>query len=56
MGIVIFFGGILLGFLLGFIGMALLSVMNYRLQCSELREVPVYEHITPHQEGQVQGS
>ena len=50
MGIVIFFGGILLGFLLGFTSMALLSVMNYRLQCQELQEAPVYQRGTPHQE------
>jgi hypothetical protein len=51
MAIVIFFGGILLGFLLGFIGMALLSVMHYRLHCEELREAPVYQRLSPPQEG-----
>lgn len=50
MPVVIFFGGILLGFLLGFTGMALLSVMNYRLQCEKLREAPVYQQRLPHQE------
>jgi hypothetical protein len=41
--IVIFFGGILAGFLLGFSFMALLSVMNYRLQCEQLREVSIHQ-------------
>jgi hypothetical protein len=50
MSIVIFFGGILMGFLLGFIGMALLSVRSYRLQSEALEEAPGYQQITPHQE------
>jgi hypothetical protein len=41
MGIVIFFGGILAGFLLGFSGMAILTARSYRLQ----------EQEAPHQEG-----
>ncbi len=43
--VVIFFGGILAGFLLGFSSMALLSVMNYRLECEKMRQAPVYERI-----------
>jgi hypothetical protein len=41
--IVIFVGGILAGFLLGFSSMALLSAMDYRLQSQELQEAPVYQ-------------
>jgi len=40
MDMVIFFGGILFGFLLGFTGMALLSVMHYRLHRNERDEIP----------------
>ncbi|MFA5110289.1 MAG: hypothetical protein WC443_02675 [Desulfobaccales bacterium] len=43
--IVIFFGGILAGFLLGFSSMALLSVMNYRLQCQQMQKVAVHRRI-----------
>jgi hypothetical protein len=50
MGIVIFFGGILMGFLLGFSGMAILSARSYRLQSEALQEAPVYQQIAPHQE------
>jgi hypothetical protein len=50
MGIVTFFGGILLGFFLGFTGMALLSAMNYRLQCQELEEVQVCQKTSPYPE------
>jgi hypothetical protein len=50
MVIVIFFGGILLGFLLGFSSMAVLSAMNHRLECREFQEVPVYQQVTPRQE------
>jgi hypothetical protein len=42
MNLVIFFGGILLGFLLGFTLMALLAVSSYQNQCEELAEVSVY--------------
>jgi hypothetical protein len=49
MNIVIFFGGILLGFFLGFTGMALLSVMHYRLQSQEMRAVS-YQQEPLHQE------
>jgi hypothetical protein len=41
--ITIFFGGILLGFLIGFTFMALLSVMNYHLLRQEVRELPAYQ-------------
>ncbi len=51
MSIVIFFGGILAGFLLGFSGMAFLSARSDRLQAEALQEVPAYQQITPHQEG-----
>jgi hypothetical protein len=51
MFIVIFFGGILAGFLLGFSSMALLSVRSYRLQTEALQEVPVYQQLPPHHEG-----
>jgi hypothetical protein len=51
MSILIFFGGILTGFLLGFSGMALLSVRSYRLQSEALREAPGYQQISPQQEG-----
>ncbi len=51
MSILIFFGGILAGFLLGFSGMALLSARSYRLQAEALQEAPVYQQIPPHQEG-----
>jgi hypothetical protein len=44
--IIIFFGGILAGFLLGFSSMALLSVMNYRLQCEQLWEAPIHQRIS----------
>jgi hypothetical protein len=47
---VIFFGGILAGFLLGFSSMALLSVMNYRLQCQEMQEAKISQKGFPHQE------
>jgi nucleoside recognition membrane protein YjiH len=43
MAITIFFGGILLGFLIGFSCMALLSVMNYHLFRQELQELPAYQ-------------
>jgi len=49
--IVIFFGGILAGFLLGFSGMALLSARSYRLQAEALQEAAAYQQIPPHQEG-----
>jgi hypothetical protein len=49
--IVIFFGGILAGFLLGFSGMALLSARSYRLQAEALQEAAAYQPIPPHQEG-----
>lgn len=51
MSIIIFFGGILAGFLLGFSGMALLSARSYRLQAEALQEAPVYQHLPPQQEG-----
>ena len=51
MTIVIFFGGILAGFLLGFSGMALLSARSYRLQAEALQEASVYQQLPPHQEG-----
>jgi hypothetical protein len=51
MSILIFFGGILAGFLLGFSGMALLSARSYRLQAEALQEVSVFQQIPPHQEG-----
>jgi hypothetical protein len=44
MVIVIFFGGILLGFLVGFSTMATLSAIHQR---RDLREVPVYNHLNP---------
>ncbi|MHB9075522.1 MAG: hypothetical protein ACYC6G_18615 [Desulfobaccales bacterium] len=50
MVIVIFFGGILAGFLLGFSGMALLSARSYRLQAEALHDAPAYQPIPP-QEG-----
>ncbi|MEJ2671017.1 MAG: hypothetical protein P8168_02215 [Deltaproteobacteria bacterium] len=49
MVIVIFFGGILLGFLLGFSSLALLAARNPWLDCLELQEVPTYQQTTPHQ-------
>jgi hypothetical protein len=51
MVIVIFFGGILAGFLLGFSGMALLSARSYRLQVEAIQEAAAYHQIPPHQEG-----
>lgn len=51
MVIVIFFGGILAGFLLGFSGMALLSARSYRLQAEALHEAAAYQQLPPHQEG-----
>lgn len=51
MVIVIFFGGILAGFLLGFSGMALLSARSYRLQAEALQEAAAYSQTPPHQEG-----
>jgi hypothetical protein len=51
MVIIIFFGGILAGFLLGFSGMALLSARSYRLQAEALQEASSYPQISPHQEG-----
>jgi hypothetical protein len=51
MSIVIFFGGILMGFLLGFSGMAYLSARSYRLQSEGLPEATVYQQIAPTQEG-----
>ena len=51
MTIVIFFGGILAGFLLGFSGMALLSARSYRLQAEALQETSVYQQLPPHPEG-----
>jgi hypothetical protein len=44
MVIIIFFGGILLGFLLGFSTMAMLSAIHNR---REFQEIPVYERLTP---------
>lgn len=40
--ILIFFGGILMGFLLGFSSMAALAARSYRLDAEELEEVPIY--------------
>jgi hypothetical protein len=51
MVIVIFFGGILAGFLLGFSGMALLSARSYRLQAEALHEAAAYQQIPPQPEG-----
>jgi hypothetical protein len=51
MNIIIFFGGILTGFLLGFSGMALLSARSSRLQSEGLQESTIYQQIPPHQEG-----
>jgi hypothetical protein len=51
MVIIIFFGGILAGFLLGFSGMAFLSARSYRLQAEALQEASIYQQIPPHQEG-----
>jgi hypothetical protein len=51
MSIVIFFGGILTGFLLGFSSMALLAARSDRLQSEALQEAPVYQQRTPQQEG-----
>jgi hypothetical protein len=51
MVIIIFFGGILMGFLLGFSSMALLAARCYRLDCDdcqELEKVPVYLQAPPH--------
>ncbi len=42
---IIFFGGILLGFLIGFISMALLSAANYQNKCEQLTEALVYHRI-----------
>ena len=50
MVIVIFFSGILLGFLLGFSSMAVLAAMNYRLEVQRLQEVQVYQRLAPPQE------
>ena len=50
MSIVIFFGGVLAGFLLGFSGMAFLSARSDRLQSEALQEVPVYQQVPPPQE------
>jgi len=49
MVILIFFGGILMGFLLGFSSMALLAARSYRLECQELEKVPVYVQAPPQQ-------
>jgi hypothetical protein len=51
MFVVIFFGGILTGFLLGFSGIALLSARSYRLQTEALQEAVAYQQIPPHPEG-----
>lgn len=45
MTIAIFFGGILVGFLMGFIVMALLSAANYENRNEELKEALVYHQI-----------
>ncbi len=45
MAMLIFFGGIVLGFLIGFIAMALLSAANYQNKCEQLNEALVYHRI-----------
>jgi hypothetical protein len=47
MTIIIFFGGVLFGFLIGVTSMALISAINYRTQCEELREVLVSRPLVP---------
>jgi hypothetical protein len=49
MALIIFFHGILLGGLVGFAAMALLSVIRSWLRCRVLEEVPVCRQISPHQ-------
>jgi NhaP-type Na+/H+ or K+/H+ antiporter len=44
MVIILFSGGILLGFLVGFSTMAMLSAIHQR---RELQKIPVYERLTP---------
>jgi hypothetical protein len=45
MVLAIFFGGILLGFLTGFIFMALLAAANYHPRAVQVTEVPVYHRL-----------
>jgi len=47
MALIIFFHGILLGGLLGFAAMALLSVIRSWLRCRVLEEVPVLPAVYP---------
>ena len=54
MTIVIFFGGLVAGFLIGWIGMALLTMSSLKNQEDDLGENLVYHELTPaHEEGPV---
>jgi fructose-specific phosphotransferase system IIC component len=50
MVITIFFGGILLGFLAGYIFMALLSAASYQNRCEQLAEALAYHQLAGQQQ------